>query len=295
MIKELYSGVMMSWGNERDRDQKNFLEKELRIIAKWEKEQNDLWFWEKILRFPFALLDKMTPKKVHEYLGKILDEVGSYIQYGGKYLISEADILQRLTNKAKLPAHEPLLLTEVKRLSIQIMNNVARDLIAVRKGFATLQGATTGMGGLFSLAIDIPVLLGLSLKVLQEMAITYGYNPNEKKERIFIVKCLQFASSDTVGKKSILKDLSHYHTGDVERETISQIKGWREVIATYRDHYGWKKLFQLVPIFGIIFGAFINRSMIEEVAETGHMLYRKRRVLEKLQELSEHHPQKKHI
>lgn len=272
---------------EFDQDPKELLEKELHIIAEWEEEQKDLWFWEKMLRLPFALLDKITPTIVHEYLKKILDELGSYIQYGGKYLINEAAILEKLTEKAKLPAHEPLLLHEVKKLPIQIMNEVATDLIMARRSFATLQGATTGIGGVFTLAIDIPAILGLSLKVLQEMAITYGYDPHQKKERIFIVKCLQFTSADIVGKRAILKDLSSFHTGNQESETISQIEGWREVIATYGENYGWKKLFQLVPILGVFFGAYINRSMIKDVAETGQMLYRKRRVLAKLEEINQ--------
>lgn len=270
----------------RNPNQRALLEKELKVIAEWEKEQHQLWFWEKIARLPFALLDKMTPRKVHEYLGKILDEVGSYIQYGGEYLINEKKILQKLSIQANQLADQPLQLTDVRDLPIQTMNDFAKSLMKSRKGFATVQGATTGIGGVFSLAIDIPTMLGLSLKVLQEMAITYGYHPHDKKERIFIVKCLQFASSDAVGKKAILKQLSHYHKGNPERESISELNGWREVIATYRDSYGWKKLFQLVPILGIVFGAFINRSAIEEVAETGHMLYRKRRVLEKLEMLS---------
>lgn len=39
-----------------------------------------------------------------------------------------------------------------------------------------------------------------------------------------------------------------------------------------------KKLFQMIPVAGMIFGAFINKSMIEDIAEAGMMLYRKRRV-----------------
>jgi hypothetical protein len=57
------------------------------------------------------------------------------------------------------------------------------------------------------------------------------------------------------------------------------------VIATYRDNFGWKKLFQIVPVIGILFGAFINRSTVEEVAEAGMMLYRKRRIMDKLKKL----------
>lgn len=54
---------------------------------------------------------------------------------------------------------------------------------------------------------------------------------------------------------------------------------------TFRDQFGWKKLFQIVPIIGIIFGAMFNKMFIEDIAETGKMLYRKRRILEKLAEM----------
>lgn len=150
------------------------------------------------------------------------------------------------------------------------------------------QGATTGIGGIFTLSIDIPLLLGISLKTLQEIAVAYGYDPNDKKERIFIVKCLQFTSSDIVGKQAVLKELSAYSDPSMEKndEIISQVQGWREVIMTYRDNFGWKKLFQMIPIAGMIFGSFINKSMIHDIGETGKMLYKKRRIYEKLKEQS---------
>lgn len=66
---------------------------------------------------------------------------------------------------------------------------------------------------------------------------------------------------------------------------ISQLQGWQEVFYTYRDQLGWKKLFQMIPIAGMIFGAYANKGMIQDVAETGIMLYRKRRIYEKLNEL----------
>lgn len=263
-------------------ESKEFLLSELEEIHKWEEEQKDLWFWEKIGRIPFAILDRITPKFVHDVLGKILDEIGGYIQTGGQYLISEENILKQLSSAS---ASSGLLsLEDVSSLPLQTMDQVAARLKESHIQLATMQGATTGFGGILTLAIDIPALLGLSLKVLQEMALTYGYDPKEKKERIFVVKCLQFASSDFVGKQAVLKDLSRFHEGNEERESISQLQGWREVIENYRDHFGWKKLFQLVPVVGILFGAYINRSTIEEVAETGMMLYRKRRILEKLEE-----------
>lgn len=254
-----------------------FLEQELRKVEKWEKDQKGLWFWEKIGRIPFLLLDKLTPKFIQDKMGLAIDELGSYIQTGGQYLISEKTVFKKFK-----PENEVTSLNQVRQLPLGKMDEAAEDLRNSRRNAATIQGATTGVGGIFTLAIDIPVLLGLSLKVLQEIALCYGYDPKEKSERIFIVKCLQFTSSDIVGKKAILEDLTDFHSENKNNRIISQLQGWREVVTTYRDNFGWKKLFQLVPIAGIIFGAFINRSSIADVAETGIMLYRKRRILERI-------------
>lgn len=261
---------------------KESLIQQLQYIEEWEKDQKGLFFWEKLGRLPFQLLDRLTPKFVHEKVGQILDELGYYVQTGGHYLVSEKNICKTYSKKLLL---ESITVPEIAELPVETMNEVAASYIKTTKNIAMAQGATTGVGGFLTLSIDIPVLLGLSLKTLQEIAICYGFDPNDRKERIFIVKCMQFASSDIVGKKAILDELSSYDN-DTEtmskNQTISQLQGWREVMITYRDNFGWKKLFQMVPIVGMVFGAFINKSTIEDVAEVGMMLYQKRRILERL-------------
>jgi hypothetical protein len=263
-------------------DTKESLQQTILAIEKWEKDQADLWFWEKIGRIPFAILDKITPTFIQKCIGIALDELGSYIQTGGQYLIAENKILQKFSSALALPAEEITIEKIATDAPLELMNKIAEDNKVNHSNFATAQGATTGFGGVFTLAIDIPVVLGTSLKVLQEMAITYGFDPRQKEERIFIVKCLQFANADIVGKKAILSELTRQST---EQEAISKLQGWREVIYAYRDNYAWKKLFQMVPVLGMIFGAIINRFAIQDVGEAGQMLYQKRRALEKLHKL----------
>ncbi|WP_428912476.1 EcsC family protein [Niallia sp. Krafla_26] len=264
---------------------KDQLLKELEAIQNWEKEQKGLWFWEKLGRLPFKLLDRLTPQFIHKKIGQALDELGSYLQTGGRYLTNEKDILKRYTQKTGV---DGVTLEDISDLPIYMMDEISDELVRSRKNIAMTQGAATGIGGIFTLSIDIPLLLGISLKTLQDIAVTYGYDPNDKKERIFIVKCLQFVSADIVGRQAILKELSTYSDREVETkgETLSQIQGWREVIMTYRDNFGWKKLFQMIPIAGIIFGSFMNKSMIRDIGETGKMLYKKRRIKEKLEVLT---------
>lgn len=270
------------------------LQKELQNIEAWEKEQKQVFFWEKLSRLPFMLLDKVTPKLIRDKLGDLLGEMGRFLQTGGQYLVQPKSVLKLLeqnrqqdsgTLAAGETIDEPqggLTLEQARELPLAIMDRTAEELIRGRVKFAAVQGATTGVGGVFTLAADIPMVLGLSLKVLQEIAVCYGYDPRTEQERIFIVKCLQFASADVVGKKAVLEELALFEREDKELQVFSQIQGWREVVQTYRDSFGTKKLFQLIPVAGMIFGSISNKETIEGVAEAGKMLYRKRRILARL-------------
>lgn len=256
-------------------ENRKYLIRELLRIDKWEKKQLKVWFWERIGRMPFKVLDRLTPAFIQNKIGQALEELGGYIQSGGRFLITKRRVIRKFGDRATLAT--------IAQLPIKEMDEQAERYTTSRSRFATFQGATTGVGGMVTLAIDIPTLLGLSLKILQEIAICYGYDPDEKQERIFIVKCLQFASSDAGGKKAVLDDLKYYSANERQHETVAQLKSWREVIMMYRDHIGWKKMFQLVPIAGMFAGAMMNKSTIQNVAEVGRIFYRKRRIKERLE------------
>ncbi|KIL73009.1 EcsC family protein [Bacillus badius] len=260
---------------------KQQLAAELAAIEKWENEQKHLGIWDKMARLPFKLLDKVTPKIIQNKLALLLEEVGSFVQTGGQYLVQEKSILKKI--EAANPGITVESVADAAAVPLKKMDAVAEELKQSRANMATVQGASTGVGGVFTLAADIPLLLGLSLKTLQEIAIAYGYDPKQKEERVFIIKCLQFTSSDVVGKKAILTELASFYQGRRQsQEMISQLQGWREVMYTYRDQLGSKKMFQLIPIAGIVFGAFTNRTAVLDVAENAAMLYKKRRVMERL-------------
>jgi len=253
----------------------------LQEIEAWEKDQKGLWFWERLGRIPFKILDKMTPAFIQQKLALLVDELGSYIQSGGKYLINEQAMIQKIRKNSS--EQNIFTIADIGNIPLEEMIALSDKLQKERVKLATVQGASTGFGGIFTLAIDIPFILGMALKTLQEIAIIHGYDPNDKMERIFIVKCLQFTSADIVGKEAILEELTSMHnSNNVSEKMISQLQGWQEVFFTYRDQMGWKKLFQMVPVAGMIFGAYANKGMMQDIAETGIMLYRKRRIYEKL-------------
>lgn len=266
-------------------ESKEQLQQYLREIEAWEKDQGSVWFWDKLARLPFKFLDKLTPKFLQEKLGQLVNLLVDYVQTGGNFLTSTTSALRSIERKTGL---EVETIEELRALPIDKMIFLSEDLKKNRANFATVQGATTGFGGLFTIIADIPLVIGNALKSLQEIAIIHGYDPRQKEERVFIVKCLQYAFSDVVGKEAILKELTAIHLGQAnEQNMIAQMQGWREVFVTYSEQFGLKKLMQMIPIVGIIFGAITNKSMIEDVVDTGMMLYRKRRVYERLQNVEQ--------
>ncbi|MCM3292168.1 EcsC family protein [Paenibacillus sp. MER 180] len=273
------------------------LQQMLQAIEEWEREQKDLSIFEKIGRLPFALLDRFTPKGIQNKIAELLDELGGYLHTGGSYLVQKKSILQKLRAKwaeedpvslaASTAQGNPLDLLAVKQMPLALSNTVADSVRESNKKVAFAQGATTGFGGIFTLAVDIPAVLGIALKVLQETAICYGFDPDDPRERLFIVKCMQFTMSDIVGKQAVLQDIGDYDNPNRLRDSVSEVQGWRETMVSFTDNFGWKKLFQSVPVIGMIFGSFMNRSMIHDMAETAQMLYRKRAVLERLNALDD--------
>ncbi|KAA9005832.1 EcsC family protein [Paenibacillus spiritus] len=254
-------------------------------VRRWEKEQKRVKLRDRITRLPFKLLDKITPEVIRDKTGRVLDELGRYIQYGGNYLVAGRKVgalMEKLSRERGGSGTGPY--------PLRVMDEAAERIGRSGSNTATVQGATTGFGGLFTLAADIPAVLGLSLKAIQEIGLCYGYDPTEEAERVFTVRVLQFAFADVVGKKAVLDVLARETgpggewLGAASRSSVSDIQGWREVIAAYRDSFATKKVMQAVPVVGVVLGAYNNRETLKSVGEAAAVLYRKRRILARLKE-----------
>ncbi len=58
-----------------------------------------------------------------------------------------------------------------------------------------IEGAGTGAGGILLGLSDFPLLLGIKVKFLYDVASIYGYDVKDYRERIYILNILQLAFS----------------------------------------------------------------------------------------------------
>lgn len=106
-------------------ESKEQLQQYLTEIQKWEQDQSGLWFWEKLGRLPFKLLDKLTPKFVQEKIALLIDELVSYVQNGGKYLVSQQAMIRHIQ---KHTLHNVTSLEDIQQMPLSDMVELSAKL-----------------------------------------------------------------------------------------------------------------------------------------------------------------------
>ncbi len=146
---------------------------------------------------------------------------------------------------------------------------VLKKLDAYRKT-AVIEGAGTGAGGILLGFADFPLLLSIEMKFLFEAAAIYGFDTNDYSERLFIlhVFLLAFSSDDT--RKKTFHIIENW---EQEKEQLADMD-WREFQQEYRDYIDLVKMFQLIPGFGAIVGAYANYNLLDHLGETAMNAYR---------------------
>jgi hypothetical protein len=172
----------------------------------------------------------------------------------------------------------------------------ARDQVAMKSlrlhvAAAGVEGTALGFGGLATILADIPVFMGIALRSIHDIATAYGYPVDSEEERRFVMMTLAAVSADgmsekrnamialgVVGKelrtgtwKSIDNLLAAMLTGPL-LESI----GVKELAKRFGINLTKKKAAQLIPVAGAVVGGSMNAIMLNEIAHTAYMVYRRR-------------------
>lgn len=209
--------------------------------------------------------DGIIPKKVHTSLAYALEKgVKAFLQ--GLHLIHK----EQLSNVL------------LRNHSLHDLSEEAEKIVTKYKRIASVEGAGTGFGGIIASTIDFPALLSIKLKLLQELALLFGYRLESFEERVFILKVfqLQFSSKDC--KQKLWQEVKEWEIQMEHNEWESWEEfDWEEFYMEYKQSIEVKKLFQIIPGFGAIVGAWANYSFLDDLGETAILCYQLRYIQEK--------------
>ncbi|SDD31100.1 EcsC protein family protein [Paenibacillus sp. UNCCL117] len=225
--------------------------------------------WEKELAKPPGLLEK-TSRAVQTRVNQVIPEkVHTAITAAVKGIVQTALFTMDYT-----PKSAPLT-----DMSLAMRDARAEELLGFYKKLAAAEGAGAGAGGLLLGLADFPILIGIKMKFLFELAHVYGHSTMDYRERVYILYIFQLAFSSQAKKPQLLKTLADWpeyaKTLPPGEELGSQID-WRQLQQEYRDTIDFRKMLQLVPGIGAVVGAWANYGLLEELGQTGMNVYRMR-------------------
>ncbi len=184
-------------------------------LKKWQK---------KMLRRP-SLFDKFSkkiqtkinswiPEKVHKGITEVIKQMIKGVLFGAKYATAK-----------------PLL-----NMSLLVRENMVRKKIENYKTTAAVEGGVTGAGGILLGLVDFPVLIGIKIKLLFDIASLYGFDINDYKERVYLLHIFELAfSSDSHRRDVYLKMIDWENKTKELPEDINQFD-WRNFQQEYRDY-----------------------------------------------------------
>jgi hypothetical protein len=201
-----------------------------------------------------AKINRIIPEKIHQGITAAMKQMINAVLFGARITSPQPNTAQ----------------------SLDIREAHAQEKIVFYRNTAAAEGGLTGAGGILLGLADFPILIGIKLKMLFEIATAYGYDVEEYKERVYILLIFQLAfSSDEHRKNIYLKMVDWDEKKKSMPDSIEQFE-WRALQQEYRDYIDLAKMAQLVPGIGAPVGLVVNYRLLKKLGITAMNAYRMR-------------------
>jgi hypothetical protein len=260
----------------------------LNEIREWEKnllnyEPNDFELtYVKYLESSFSLLPEKIQNQFFSGLDSWLFQIHSIIQ--GSQL--QMDAKERILSLGRVLREDLQEIADLKQVEIGQLQYIAEQQIARHRLYAFAQGGLAGTGGTMLLGIDIPAMAVINLKIVQLIAMTYGFEVNTPNEMMTSLKVFHTGTMplriQKEGWTSLMEELdgtddNYFYEGNEATTDIS----WLEqpvqqllkalVITLFR-----KKMISGIPLASMAIGAVANYQVTRKVTDLAHKYYQLR-------------------
>ncbi len=226
----------------------------------------ELEFWKREMMHKPSFLNKVTntlQKKINSY---IPDKVHKAITSTMKAMVKTV-LYGSMNTTTSIPAKE-ISLMHRESLVLQKIDSYCKTGAA--------EGGVTGAGGFLMSMADFPILIGIKMKLLFEIASLYGFNVKDYKERLYILYIFQLAFSSKQGTTKVFMHIKDWESQLQILPENPDNFDWRTFQQEYRDYIDIAKLAQLLPVVGAAVGAVANYQLIKKLGKTAMQAYRMR-------------------
>lgn len=161
------------------------------------------------------------------------------------------------------------------KASIKTMDKAARNASRANKVLTTVEGGALGVLGIG--LPDIPVYVGVLLKTVYEIALSYGYTYDDSEEQIFILAVIGMAASQGTEREKYASRADRVGML-IESGQLPPLDKQALIEETARlltTRLLTAKFVQGLPIVGVV-GAAANYRFLAELSQAAEIKYKKR-------------------
>jgi len=234
----------------------------MELVKYNEKVEDQLFEWKRKLLKRDSLTNRLTKK------GQV--KINSLIPQKLHLVISES--VKAMVKTTLLGSNITTNSQQAVGKNLYERDELLKKKLSTYRKTAVVEGAGTGAGGIFLGIADFPLLLSIKMKFLFEAAAIYGFDTNEYEERLFILHVFQLAFSKDEKRKETFHVIEDWE----KQKLVLKDMDWQVFQQEYRDYIDLIKMFQLVPGFGAVVGAYANYNLLDHLGETAMNCYRLR-------------------
>jgi hypothetical protein len=265
----------------------------LREIEDWERkllayEPNDIQrLYEKYVERTFVLLPDSVQQQFFAMVDTWLFHLHAMIQ--GSQLQMEAK--NRILSSGRIFNNNIETIEDLKYLKIEQLQYIAEQQIARHRFYSFAQGGLAGTGGALFLGMDLPAIAIINLRVVQLIAMTYGFEVNTPYEmmtslKIFHIALLpplvQKAGWQSLRNELEQKNVHYFYEGSEQITDITWMEQpLQQIFKAMIILFFRKKRIQGIPLLSMAIGATSNYQLTKKVTEFAHHYYQLRYLQEK--------------
>lgn len=229
-------------------------------LSRWQKEmlrRPSIMNW--LSKGMQTKINSWIPEKVHKAITVTIKQMIRGVLFGAKHTTAKPVVGQ----------------------SLQEREAAVEKKIDVYKTTAAVEGGITGAGGILLGLADFPILIGIKLKLLFDIAALYGFDVDDYKERVYLLHIFELAFSSHEHRRNVYLKMVDWEKKSKELPSDIHQFDWRNFQQEYRDYIDLAKMAQLVPVIGAPVGAVVNSRLIRKLGFTAMNAYRMRLLGEK--------------
>ena len=229
------------------------------------KARNELRAWQRQMQRSPSFVNNLT-RKLQVRINKIIPEkLHAAITSAIKQMIKAVLFGAGFTSAKPTPV-----------VSLEMTEALLNERIGIYKKTAAAEGGLTGAGGILLAFADFPLLIGIKIKMLFDIAGRYGFDVKDYTERVFILQIFQLAFSSHEHRKNVYMQMTNWKTKAASFPQDINEFDWRNFQQEYRDYIDLAKLAQLIPVIGAAVGLVVNYRLLKKLGHTAKNAYRMR-------------------